>query len=235
MQHLVLLHGAIGAKDQLQPLADILKEKYIIHTLNFSGHGGTGQGNDAYSISLFAGEVLAYMQENKISQASIFGYSMGGYVAMFIAKHYPECINRIITLATKFHWDEETAAKEVKMLDADTILQKVPAFAAQLEKRHGADNWRNVLAKTKDMLLQLGKENALQLNDYTTIGQNCLILLGEKDKMVTVEETAAVVKALPNAKYKSLPGTPHPIEQVDTALLAEEIIHFLLTARAQGR
>jgi esterase/lipase len=39
MQHLLLLHGAIGAKDQLQPLADELKDNYFIHTLNFSGYG----------------------------------------------------------------------------------------------------------------------------------------------------------------------------------------------------
>jgi esterase/lipase len=40
MAHLVLLHGAIGSKDQLHPLANALKKDFDVHLLNFSGHGG---------------------------------------------------------------------------------------------------------------------------------------------------------------------------------------------------
>jgi hypothetical protein len=40
---------------------------------------------------------------------------------MWLAKNYPEKINRLITLATKFHWDEIIAAKEVKILNAEAM------------------------------------------------------------------------------------------------------------------
>lgn len=39
MQPLLLLHGAIGATDQLEPLAAELNSYYDVHMLNFPGHG----------------------------------------------------------------------------------------------------------------------------------------------------------------------------------------------------
>jgi pimeloyl-ACP methyl ester carboxylesterase len=227
MQDILLLHGAIGAKSQLFPLAEILKQNYKVHLLDFSGHGGKPFSTKAFSIPLFADEVNEYLQEHKIAKTHIFGYSMGGYVAMYLAKQEPQLVNRIITLATKFYWDEAVAAKEVKMLDGEIIEQKVPAFAAQLKERHQPNDWKEVLSKTRTMLLELGKQNALSLPGYKNIQSAALLLRGDKDKMVTTEETMAVQNALPTAEFMSLPNTPHPIEQIDTALLASTITDFL--------
>jgi len=227
MQHLLLLHGAIGAKDQLEPLADSLKDKYIVHRFNFSGHGETAFQDDTFSIPYFAGNVLDYLRQNNIEQVTIFGYSMGGYVAMYLARFYPQMISRIVTLATKFYWNQAVAEKEIKMLDADKILEKLPAFARQLEKRHSPNDWKAVLNKTKEMLLQLGINNTLKLEDYTNISVPCLLLLGDKDKMITLEETVAVQRALANAEFKLLPDTAHPIEQVDISLLSSLIGGFV--------
>src|SRR5262245_33488646 len=107
MQHLILLHGAIGAKDQLESLAENLKEKFIVHYFNFPGHGGSRFPNENFSIPHFANDVLNEMEKNNIPAANIFGYSMGGYVAMWLAKYYAEKVEKVITLATKFYWDEQ--------------------------------------------------------------------------------------------------------------------------------
>jgi pimeloyl-ACP methyl ester carboxylesterase len=231
MQHLILLHGAIGAKDQLQNLADILKDKFIVHYFNFSGHGGNRFPNADFSISHFANDVLEEMEQKNISRANFFGYSMGGYVAMWLAKSYPGKVEKIITLATKFYWDEQVAAKEIKMLNAEVIQEKIPAFAQQLQQRHAPNDWKLVLEKTSEMLNALGRNNELKLGDYQTIVTPCLLLLGENDKMITVEETVAVQKALPNAELKFLPATPHPIEQVDLKLLSSIVENFLTTSK----
>jgi pimeloyl-ACP methyl ester carboxylesterase len=227
MQHLLLLHGAIGAKDQLSPLANLLSSNYTVHSIDFSGHGEKSSTDTVFSIENFAAGVLAYMNKQQTDRASVFGYSMGGYVALWLAKYHPARINKIVTLATKFRWDEIIAAKEMKMLHADNIVEKVPAFAQQLAKRHGSDNWKIVLDKTKDMLSRLGNNNTLQLADYITIDTPSLLLLGDKDKMVTAEETIDVQKALPNAQYMSLANTTHPIEQVDAEKLADIIKDFI--------
>src|SRR4030095_10403083 len=169
MQHLILLHGAIGSKEQLFPLAEVLKQNYTVHTLNFTGHGGENIPEEPFSIELFTKDVLRYMQQHNIDLASIFGYSMGGYVAMCLAKNYPEKISQAITLATKFYWDEAVAANEVKMLNAETIEQKLPAFAKQLKQRHAPIDWKLVLQKVAGMLIDLGIHNTLQEEDYFSV------------------------------------------------------------------
>jgi pimeloyl-ACP methyl ester carboxylesterase len=230
MQDLLLLHGALGSKDQFTALSEKLSHNYKIHTLDFSGHGGKMFPIEDFSIPLFADEVLGYLHQEHLEKVHIFGYSMGGYVAMYLAKNHPELVDRIITLATKFYWDMGVAADEARMLDPLTIQQRLPAFATQLIERHQPNDWRDVLDKTKLMLLQLGEKNTLSLEDYSLIHNPTLLLLGEKDKMVTVDETMAVQEVLPNAAFKIIPGTPHQFEGVKTEMLAELIDSFIRTS-----
>ena len=226
MQDLLLLHGAIGAKDQLEGLAITLQPHYNVYTLNFSGHGGEPLSED-FTIQSFVSNVQGYMEAKKITSANIFGYSMGGYVGMYLARHFPAKVLKLVTLATKFYWDVDVAAKEMKMLDATVIRQKVPAFAQQLENRHGAEHWVALLNKTKDLLFQLGNHNLLQPDDYNHIVAECLVMLGDRDKMVTMEETVSTYLKLKKAQLCILPSTSHSIEQVDTSLLAFHLRRFL--------
>ena len=57
MQKILLLHGAIGAKDQLQDLERWLSRDFEVYTLNFSGHGGEEIPTE-FSIEKFAEDVL---------------------------------------------------------------------------------------------------------------------------------------------------------------------------------
>ena len=136
-------------------------------------------------------------------------------MGLYIARHYPEKISKIVTLATKFDWNEAISAKEVQMLDPAKIEQKLPTFAEDLKKRHLPNDWKEVLFKTANMMTTMGRENPLMPEDYAAINIPALLLLGDRDKMVSVEETMTVYKALPAARMGMLPGTPHSIEQVN--------------------
>lgn len=229
MQHLLLLHGAIGAKDQLLPLGESLANDYYVHRLNFTGHGGEALPDQPWSIELFAQQVLTYIETYVPAGETLhlFGYSMGGYVGMYINRHYPGKFVKTITLATKFHWDEAGATKEVQMLNPETILQKLPGFAEQLAKRHAPQDWKVVMEQTANMLLAMGKDNPLKPDDYPQITTPCLLLLGDRDKMVTLDETVNVYKQLPAGQFGVLPGTAHALEQVDTRQLSHLIKKFL--------
>lgn len=226
MDNLLLLHGAIGSNAQFDSLRKEIGKVFKLYSFNFPGHGGEQIPETGFSIQLFADATISFMDKNKLEKVSIFGYSMGGYVALYLAKYFPERIEKVITLATKFHWDELTAQKEVRMLDADKIEAKIPAFATELKKRHAPVNWKSVLNETSEMLLKMGKDNPLKPNDYSTIKTPILILLGDNDKMVTLEETIAVNELLPNSRLEILANTSHPLEQVDAEMLASYIRDF---------
>lgn len=227
MQTLLLLHGAIGASDQFVNLAEALGDTYNVRTMDFSGHGGKPFPKGELSIQFFAEEVKAFIDSEGPGKVSIFGYSMGGYVAMYLAKHYPAMVDKIITLATKFHWDEETAAKETKMLNAEKTEEKVPAFAQALAKRHAPNDWKELFFRTATMLNAMGRDNPLKAEDYATIENPSMILIGDKDKMITLDETVNVYRALPNAQMGMLPATQHPIEQVNLPYLLFYIRQFI--------
>ncbi len=231
--HLILLHGAISSKEQFEFLLPLLTSHYILHPVDFTGHGGTDLPIE-FTIPVFAEQILAYINQLKerddtIQSANIhlFGYSMGGFVAMYLAKNYPEKIGKVITLATKFHWDAEIARREVAMLNPDTISTKIPAFADRLQVVHYPQNWRIVLAKTAEMLSQLGEENPLKLYDYRSITTQCMIMIGDRDKMVTLIETLTVYKELPHGQLAVLPNTHHLLEGANPHLLSLLIVNFL--------
>lgn len=225
MKTILLLHGAIGSKKQLEPLAGCLKKNFDVHAINFDGHGNETMP-EAFSIERFAGNALTYLETNKLKEVAIFGYSMGGYVALQLAKLHPEKINKIFTLATKFNWTPEIAQQEIKMLDADKIAAKVPAFANELQLRHLPNDWKTVLQKTSEMMVALGNDNPLRLDDYKNIKVPVSLNVGDKDAMVSIEETRKVYENLPNAVFNILQDTPHPIEKINIQNLAVAIEAF---------
>lgn len=229
MQYLLLLHGALGAADQLQPLKAALLDKYHVHTLNLMGHGGE-QDIEKYTPELFAEQVLHYLQQHAIEKINIFGYSMGGYVALLLARKHPERIQKIFTLATKFLWTPAIAQQEIKMLDAQKIAEKLPAFAQTLEKRHAPNDWKKVLQKTAELMTSLGNRPALTDIDFEQLELPVLIGIGDKDTMVTLEETIHVYRKLKNANLLVLPKTQHPIEKVNLEKLADAIASYFVEA-----
>lgn len=224
MNDLLLLHGALGSARQLEPLAKELSSHYAVHTLNFYGHGGEAPPA-SYDFEGFQQDIITYLDREGLSQVDVFGYSMGGYAAMFTALNHADRIGKIATLGTKVIWTPEGSAKEVKMLNADAIEAKVPAFAAHLQQIHG-DYWREVLSSTAQMMLNLGKQPALTEADYNKLSHKMLLSIGDRDHMAGLEDTVAVYRMLNNASLWVLPGTPHPLDKVDIPLLASGLKVF---------
>lgn len=222
MQKLLLLHGAIGAQQQLDELKKQLQNDFEIHTLNFSGHGGNFIPDEPFSIALFAKDVLNYLDNNDIELIDIFAYSMGGYVALYLAKYFPFRVGKIFTLATKFNWNEITAEKESKMLNPNVILEKLPAFSEELSKRHQPTDWKIVLEKTAEMMLAMGRKIVLNNDDLECIDHTVLVSVGDLDKMVSVEETENAHRHLKNSNLHIFQNTQHPIERVDANILSKK-------------
>ena len=220
---ILLLHGALGSKDQFKDLTSHLDPGIEVNTFNFSGHGGK-PFSDSFSIEGFSDEVLQFLKENNISETMIFGYSMGGYVALNTALKLPQVVRRIFTLGTKFDWNPETAAKEIKMLNPEIIEAKVPRFADALKHRHGADKWKKLLRKTAEMMTAIGNGAVIDETDFSKIKQPVTIGIGTLDNMVTLEESSKIADLLQNGTLQIFEGFKHPIEQIDTKILADKLL-----------
>src|SRR4051812_31114030 len=117
MQNIILLHGALGSLNDFEPLKKVLKKHDITtHAMSFSGHGDSPFEN-SFGIEQFAKELSTYIEKEKLEKPNVFGFSMGGYIALYLAGKHPELIDKIITLGTKFEWNEEVIEKQKKFLD----------------------------------------------------------------------------------------------------------------------
>lgn len=220
---IILLHGALGTSFQLKQLNNKLIEDFTVCIFDFEGHG-ENESEREFSIELFVQNTLDFMDINNIQSAHFFGYSMGGYVALKLASLNPEKVLTITTYGTKFDWTPESAEKEMRMLNPDKIEEKVPKFAQMLEKLHIANDWKNVVSKTAEMMWKLGNKPVLSTADLKSINIAVSLCLGTEDQMVTVQETKEIKEQLSNSSFYSIENSAHAIESVDLNEL-RKIIH----------
>jgi pimeloyl-ACP methyl ester carboxylesterase len=227
--HVLLIHGALGAAEQVAPLQTELGSSHLAHLVELEGHGQTPTDASGYEIDRFVRNVRDFMSARAIDRAAIFGYSMGGYVALKLAAEAPELVVSVATLGTKLAWTPEAAAKETRRLDANAIRAKVPKFAEMLERRHlGAGGWEGVLARTAGLMAGLGTNPELNSHTMSKIACPVRLMVGDRDAVVTIEETVAGARALAKGESAVLPNTTHPFEQVRLPLLATLLRDFLI-------
>lgn len=216
MQSIVLLHGALGSDRQMEPLKNHLSEKFDVHVLCFEGHGGR---NGSLAIQNFSENLTEFLNENNLKSPLVFGYSMGGYVALYTEAKLPVTFEKIVTLGTKFNWNPDVAAKEVRMLNPEIVEEKVPKFAAHLSRVHEPNDWKENMRNTAAMMEAMGENPPLNEVDLSNVQCPVHLLLGEKDIMVSEDETLVIKDQLPNAQFNILDGVEHPIEKLELGTL----------------
>jgi pimeloyl-ACP methyl ester carboxylesterase len=223
-KYLILLHGALGSAAQLEPLKNELKGNYQVHSFNWIGHGGTPIPADMCMENL-VDQLINYIHREipPDAQLTLFGYSMGGYAALMLASRNIFPLQQIITLGTKLYWSPEIALKEIGMLNPETIEQKLPAFAKELELRHAPQDWKKLMSATADLMTDLGANHYLKDEVLAGIEVPCKLMIGDRDKMMSLQETIEGYRKLSQASLSILPNTPHPIERVSLARMVFEL------------
>ena len=224
---LLLLHGALGAGTQYEPLLPLIADRIDVHTLDFEGHHKTPLRGRPLRFNHLAENVLDCMDHRSIDQIHIFGHSLGGAIGLYLARHFPQRVASVFTLGIKFEWSPEIAEKENAFLDPEKMKQKVPGFAAMLQQRHTAAGWEPLLERVRDLHRSMGRDNPLKETDYRSISQKVRIAVGDRDKMVDIEQSKKVYHLLQQGEFQVFPATPHPLEQVHMPRLASAILDFL--------
>ena len=223
---LLLIHGALGSKVQLEHLRELLSSSFEVYAFNLPGHGGEALP-ETYAIDHFVEATDQFIQTLGLVRPGIFGYSMGGYIAMKLALDQPDLVGPIVTLGTKFQWDPESAAKEVRMMNPDIIEQKIPAFAATLRERHAPADWKTIMRLTGEMMTRMGNGEAMTGEDFKAITTRTLICIGSDDHMVTREESLKTADWLPQGTCQIIEGFRHPLESIDQEKMTEIIKVFI--------
>lgn len=225
---ILFLHGALGVAQDLEPLMNIMTEKgYRTLAFNFSGHGQNALWPSEFRIELFARDLEKYLKDHALEDVVIFGYSMGGYVALFHQAHFENSpVNMIFTYGTKFNWSETAVAKEMMMLNPEHLEAKVPAFANTLKEKHG-ERWKNLLHSTAHLMQNLEKLDGLTKEDLEDVEIPVFLLLGDQDRMVTTEETSLAKTWIHHATVKTVTHSKHELERANMREIAS-LMHDLM-------
>src|SRR5829696_2463079 len=100
---LVLLHGAFSAiGTSFGELLPSLAERRQIIAFEMQAHGRTADIDRPLSIEQMADDTAAALQYLGIEVADIFGYSMGGSVALHLAIRHPDVVRKLVLASVTY-------------------------------------------------------------------------------------------------------------------------------------
>jgi pimeloyl-ACP methyl ester carboxylesterase len=233
---LLLIHGGILTGDSWQPYLAGMAEHYRVIVPDSRGHGRTANPTGSMSFRLLADDMVALVQALGLQKPLIYGYSDGGQVALEIGMRYPDLAQALVVGGAHLELTEGSRQwvrsilgdKESPEVDFEKFERDDPAFAAMLQRLHGPDNWKALLKQIKPMW------NA-HLNytpdDFARIAAPTLVLLGDRDDFVPVEDAVETYRLLPNAELAVVPGADHTdliFSRAKIATIQPLILDFLL-------
>ena len=219
---LLLFHGALGDQSQMFDLARLLSSRFTVVCPDFPGHGADA-GPCVHTMEELAEGINDLLLDYEEEPVYVFGYSMGGYAAALYAARHKNRIRALVTYGTKWLWSDEIANNEISFLDADKITIKVPAYAQKLQKTHTGAGWLDLLDATRHLMLDLGQRHPLYQQHLKSIDIPVLVLRGENDQMVGVDDLECITALSSHFQSGELPGQKHPFDQVDLQILVNKI------------
>lgn len=208
MEKLILIHGALGNGSEFNDIIPFLNKDYEVVVYEIPHHNKDYNGETAFLIRDIVQDFLQFLKQH--GSAYIYGFSLGGYIAIAAAIQDESNIKGIITQGTQFKWSPERAKIEIENLGIDFLSQKVKSFYDYLDELHG-EFLPDLLDKTKGFMLELGNNPIITPDSIKNIKVPVRITLGGRDKAIPKDETLEIHEALSNSFYFEVPGMVHPL------------------------
>lgn len=224
-----MLHGARGAAVLLQPLAQAVSPGHRIHLLNLAGHGGRPLP-ERYSLALLGADVLAQMDAFGLHRVRLFGYSLGGTLALWLACHHPDRIEGWCVLAPKLRFDARTVAHFTHLASLDRIERPGSPQPALLERLHRGQDWRAQATRLADMYRRFGERAELEESALRALRTPGWLISASEDPLLPWPEFLELHRLLPGSHAFSFSGSAHPLEALPLPRLAGVIRGWLAGA-----
>lgn len=90
------IHGITASHMEWPYLARALGDDVTLVGPDLRGRGGSRELPEPYGIRVHADDMVAVLDELEVEKAAVVGHSMGGFVAMLMALHYPERVESLV-------------------------------------------------------------------------------------------------------------------------------------------
>jgi pimeloyl-ACP methyl ester carboxylesterase len=232
----VLVHGLGGRCEDWRNLAPYLVHAgFRVYRPDLPGYGRSDRPADfSYSIPDEAQAVAGFMDALDLKQVELGGWSMGGWIAQYLAASHPERITRLVLfdsagLNVAPAWNTElfTPVSAMELDQLDVLLMPhppaVPSFVAADILRVSRERAWVIHRALKSMLT--GRDATDKL--LPQLRMPVLIVWGELDHITPVDQAATMQRMVPQSQLDVIPNCGHlaPVQCAD--LIGPKVAEFL--------
>jgi len=238
---LLLLMGLGGNCDMWEPLLPHLKTRKVI-AFDAPGTGRSSTPAWPVSVPSLADLAAAVLGHHNITEADVLGYSYGGAVAQQLAVRHPALVRRLVLAATTMGAGSAPGDPEA----AKELASPLRYYLPELFERTAATVYGGRVGRDAALRAEMAKSRsehppspygyALQLMagwGWTSrsfaerINQPTLILSGDEDPLVPVQNARDLHEAIPHSELRFIVGGGHLVLLDDAAVAAGWINEFL--------
>ena len=225
---LVVLHAALGSSElEMRRLTCFWEKNFRVYALDFMAHGASDIFEDhSLSLETFADNVIALLDEIGVQKTHLFGFSMGGSVALYAALKHSQRFDRLVIHAHNVQWDDRERDLMVGVMKS--ALDDSDSFwARRLAETHGSENWKDLIQRIIAFTESLpGRQ--FPDDDLALIAHPTLVSTGDSDRFFPLRHSLMLYSSLRNASLAVLPGVDHSIQTVEPESFATMVEKHLL-------
>jgi pimeloyl-ACP methyl ester carboxylesterase len=206
-QPLVLLHGAFGFVEGWGIVLPSLAKTHQVIAVELQGHGHTNDLERPLAYEQMADDVAVLLQQLQMKDADVFGYSMGGTVALGVAIRHPELVRKLAILSSCAGNMKETFEPESYNQFLSIPADFAPPVLKAPYDRMSPDpaQWPALVAKIKNLERDFKGYSAAELK---SIKAQTLVMIGDREG-IRPEHAVEMYRLIPNAQLAIFPGGDH--------------------------
>ena len=227
---MIFLHGANSGASELQPFVEAMKPYAQVRTPDIAGHGGRPLLRHP-TMRVLADDLVAWMDREGIARDLVGGYSFGGTLAFYLARHHPGRVTGVVGLAAKHDFGEATLRHWRHLLTHERLerlqLPGRPRRIEELARLHAPNTWQDVADMDTRLFETFAADPPLSHADLQAIRVPAMLVSSNVDPIVPWEETLALGRALPDAHVAMFLGPAHPLGAIPLHPIARNIHQWM--------
>ena len=221
---IIFIHGFPFDKSSWKLQMDFFKSSHRVIAYDIRGYGKSILGNQELSMSLFADDLIKFMDALEIDKAVVCGLSMGGYILLNAINRYPQRFSAVVLSDTQCIADspeaKEKRNKSIAKINAGGLKEFAETFVQNIFCKQTLDNGSEEVERIKKIILSTSTKtivstlNALahrwemcsSLNEITV---PTLILCGKEDAITPTAQSEFMNSKIAKSKLNIISGAGH--------------------------
>jgi pimeloyl-ACP methyl ester carboxylesterase len=229
---LIVLHGGSGTLEEWRPMIPSFEPHFHVYALDSRAHGKTNNPTGKLSYRMMADDVAAFIKALDIPRPLVCGYSDGGQIALELAMRHPG-LTRALVVGAAWYKFSDAYVNALKSwgferpgeYDFDWVQENFPHFVEDWKTHHRQNDdpeyWKSLLLQISELwLTPLNYTEA----DFKQITDPVLILIGDRDGMIPLDDAIEMYQMIPKAELAVLPNMDH----LGVIMNPETFIHIIL-------